>query len=362
MSVDNLQIAIDLPRSDFHLSVDLSLPGRGISVFFGPSGAGKTTLLRCVAGLDKGIGHVIVGDAVWQDSSKGIFKPVWQRSLGYVFQEASLFEHLRVSKNMLYGVQRVGTASAKRALDHAINLLGITHLLQRPTSTLSGGERQRVAIARALATEPKVLLLDEPLAALDPARRDDIMPWLEQMHCDLEIPVLYVTHSMQELVRLADYVVLLQNGTVVTEDAVTFALTSPHFAPLAGSAAGSLLQGHVTAHDEHFHLSAIDIDGELIWMPQQSLPIGTEVRLHVHANDVSLSLVAEQESSIQNRIVGQIESFVDDKHPAQILIRVRCNQNILLSRVTRRAVAQLELKRGTRVWCQIKSVALANSN
>ena len=216
-----MKLQLLLSRSDFELNVDLQLPDQGVTVLFGPSGSGKTTLLRCVAGLEPCEGHVAVGQDVWQDSRQRINKPVWQRDLGYVFQEASLFEHLNVQRNLEFGVRRLqgafkGKASPSNdALAQAIELLGIGHLLERAVSSLSGGERQRVAIARALAMQPQVLLLDEPLASLDMARKKEILPWLEQLHQHLSIPVLYVTHSLAELKRLADAVVMLQQGMVV---------------------------------------------------------------------------------------------------------------------------------------------------
>lgn len=207
-----MQIQVALTRTDFQLAVDLALPDRGITVLFGPSGSGKTSLLRCVAGLEPARGLVAIGNDTWLDTTHQINRPTWQRELGFVFQEPSLFGHLNVHDNLKFGTTRVGSAQALTALSQAIELLGLRHLLNRSVDSLSGGERQRVAIARALATQPKLLLLDEPLASLDYRKKREIMPWLEHLHQELEIPVLYVTHSISELKRLADHVVLLHDG------------------------------------------------------------------------------------------------------------------------------------------------------
>ncbi len=228
-----IQLKLSLKRNGFALDIALALPAQGVTVFFGPSGSGKTTLLRCVAGLEQATGKVMIGHDIWQDSSNRVFKPTWARDLGYVFQEASLFEHMNVWGNLNFGIKRVRTPGAKEALDLAIELLGIAHLLNRPIQGLSGGERQRVAIARALATQPRILLLDEPLASLDIARRQEILPWLENLHRELEIPVLYVTHSMQELTQLADHVVLLNNGAAQLHGPLAEIFSNPEFAATA---------------------------------------------------------------------------------------------------------------------------------
>jgi len=203
---ETLHIRLRLTRADFQLGVDLTLPSSGITVLFGPSGSGKTSLLRCVAGLERPEqARISIGSEVWQDDAAGVYLPTWQRDLGYVFQEASLFEHLNVRQNLHFGLKRTRKPGAEQALAHALELLGIGHLLHRQAGTLSGGERQRVAIARALATQPRILLLDEPLAALDIARRHEILPWLEKMRDELSLPMLYITHSADELARLADH-------------------------------------------------------------------------------------------------------------------------------------------------------------
>ena len=359
MSTGNtLQIALQLDRPGFAFQVDLALPARGITVLFGPSGSGKTTLLRCVAGLDRGQGRVVLGPHTWQDSERRLWVPPWARDLGYVFQEASLFEHLDVQANLHYGLRRVHKPGGAQALADAVRLLGIEHLLGRHPGSLSGGERQRVAMARALATQPAILLLDEPLASLDIARRQEVLPWLERLHHELQLPMLYVTHTMEELTRLADHVVLLNAGQALTQGPVVEVLSSPPFAALVGTDAGAVLQGTVVGHDSTYHLTCVEADGQPLWVRERPLALGSQVRLHIHADNVSLATREPHDSSIQNRLQGVIEAMDPDAHPASCIVTVRHRQQRLLARVTRKAVATLPLAVGQTVWAQIKSVAI----
>lgn len=361
-----LRIALTLKRPDFALAVDLSLPAQGITVLFGPSGSGKTSLLRCVAGLEQAQGRIAWGDDVWQDSAQQLFKPTWQRDIAYVFQEASLFEHLNVRQNLRFGLERV--ARARRApgsgadleagLQSALDLLGIGHLLERAVDSLSGGERQRVAIARALAVQPRLLLLDEPLAALDVARRKEVLPWLERLHADLKIPMLYVTHAVDELARLADHLVLLDDGQVQCCAPIGEAMLTPEIALALGEEAGLVAQGQIVARSAEDQLAHIAFGGGTLWASDPGLALGQTVRVRILARDVSLALSPQHDSTLQNRLQGQIVSIDADAHPAQALVRVRCDQALVLARVTVRALRQLQLQVGSTVWCQVKSVAL----
>jgi molybdate transport system ATP-binding protein len=358
-TADGLRLELSLSRGNFQLDIRLALPSSGVTVLFGPSGSGKTTLLRCVAGLEQAHGRIAIGNQLWLDSASGRILPTWLRDLGVVFQEASLFEHMNVRDNLRYGLRRTRKQGGEKALADAVDLLGIGHLFERDSSSLSGGERQRVAIARALATQPGILLLDEPLASLDIARRQEILPWLERLHGELRIPVLYVTHSMDELTRLADHVVLISEGRVRMHGPVDVVLCDPLFAAAAGGEAGAMLRGVVTGVDEEFHLTRIDIDGDTLWVKKHDLPAGSPIRLHVHANHVSLGLHKPIDSSVQNCLLGTVESISDDVHPGQAIVRVRCTRQLLLARVTRRALMELKLTAGHAVWLQIKSAALA---
>jgi molybdate transport system ATP-binding protein len=363
MSILHLQLRMD--RSAFKLDVDLQLPGQGITAIFGPSGSGKTTLLRAVAGLEKNQqGRIQIGANVWQDTLQGIDLPTWQRALGYVFQESSLLPHLSVKDNLNFGLKRalnslgnVQTEAAK-ALQASIELLGIGSLLQRMPDQLSGGERQRVAIARAIAMQPQLLLMDEPLASLDAARRQEIFPWLAKLRDELKMPMLYVTHSAEEVTRLADYLVVLEQGQVKAQGPVGTVLTQVVNPVVIGEDAGALIAGHIGAVDAEWHLSRVDFEGGRIWMRDAGLPVGKAVRIRILARDVSLATAEPLNTSIQNQLQGVIQSITPDAHPSQVMVVLKCGTEEVLARVTRRAVSELGLQLGMPVWAQVKSVAL----
>jgi len=353
------RIKLNLSRPDFTLAVDLTLPAHGISVLFGSSGSGKTSILRCVAGLERASNSLIrINGEVWQDDQARLFLPTWQRPLGYVFQEASLFEHLDVQHNLQYGLRSNKSPTAGAALSDAIELLGIGELLKRRVHQLSGGERQRVAIARALATRPRLLLLDEPLTGLDYSRRQDILPWLEKMRDELRIPMLYVTHSADEAARLADQLVVLERGQVLAAGPTTEVMSAIASPLAAGEEAGALLEGTISERDQQWHLARVAFAGGSLWLRDTGLPLGKKVRLRVLARDVSIATEEPSQTSIQNHLPCVIESVVADSHPSQALLRLSCGESVLLARVTRRAVDTLGLHEGKAAWAQVKSVAL----
>jgi molybdate transport system ATP-binding protein len=352
-------LRLQLTRQEFQLTVDLRLPSSGISVLFGPSGSGKTTLLRCVAGLERAQHALIrVDDEVWQDDTQRVFKPTWQRDLGVVFQEASLFEHLDVQQNLQFGLKRTLKNGADEALARSIELLGIGHLLKRQPHSLSGGERQRVAIARALATQPKLLLLDEPMASLDMARRHEILPWLEKMRDELKLPMLYVTHSVDEVVRLANHLVVLDKGRVKAQGEAQDVLTRTNNPAIVGDDVAVLLHGTVETVDSQWHLAKVAFDGGHMWVRDTNMHVDKAVRLRVLARDVSITLHEAQHTSIQNHIPGYISSIGDDVHPSQSLVRIQCKGSMVLARLTKKSVATLDLQSGKKVWAQVKSVAV----
>ena len=358
MSAPVSRIQLKLQRADFALDVDLELPGQGITVLFGVSGSGKTSLLRCVAGLERTPGaRVAIAGETWQDDAAGVYLPTWQRPLGYVFQEASLFEHLTVRGNLQFGLKRAQGTDAS-ALSAAIDLLGIGALLERKTSQLSGGERQRVAIARALATQPRLLLLDEPLAALDNARRQDILPWLERLRDELKIPMLYVTHSSDEVARLADTLVVLDAGKVKACGPVADVLAGLDIPVVLGDDAGALLSATIETRDERWQLAQLTFNGGSLWVRDTGLPLGRQVRVRVLARDVSIALDKPSQTSIQNLLSCVVLAIGPDTHASQTLIQLQCGQSVLLARVTARAVHELQLAPGMQVWAQVKSVAL----
>jgi len=358
-SVLHLQLSLSL--ADFTLRIDQRLPAQGITVLFGPSGSGKTTVLRCLAGLEQATGVISLEDDTWQNSASNVFRPTWQREIGYVFQEASLFEHMDVRANLHFGLRRVkgiDRAEQMQDLDAAVALLGIDHLLDRSVISLSGGERQRVSIARALATRPKLLLLDEPLASLDVARRMEVLPWLERLHQALRIPIIYVTHSMDELVRLADHVVLLDKGAVQGSGSIAQVLGSHDVARLLGDEASVIAMGEVTEQDVHHQAVQVRFGGDHVWLSDHVLSVGQTVRLRILARDVSLSLTKHEDTTIQNCLQGVIEAIEPDVSASQALVRVRCGQEMILSRVPQQSLSRLGLTVGSSVWCQIKSIVL----
>ena len=363
--MNSIHLQIQLNRSAFMLDVDLQLPGQGITAILGTSGSGKTTLLRAVAGLEKNQqGRIQIGAHIWQDTQQGIDLPTWQRPLGYVFQESSLLPHLTVSDNLNFGLKRAlktsGNAQpdAAKALQASIELLGIGNLLQRMPDQLSGGERQRVAIARAIAMQPQLLLMDEPLASLDAARRQEIFPWLSKLRDELKMPMLYVTHSADEVARLADHLVVLDKGNVKAQGPVSTVLTQVVNPVVVGEDAGALIAGHIGQVDTQWHLSRIDFEGGCVWMRDAGLPVGKAVRIRILARDVSLATSEPQNTSIQNQLLGTIQSITPDAHPSQVMVVLKCGAEEVLARVTKRAVDELGLQVGQPVWAQVKSVAL----
>jgi molybdate transport system ATP-binding protein len=342
----------------FTLDVDLALPERGVSVLFGPSGCGKTTLLRCLAGLQRAQqGRLVVDGQPWQD--EGLFLPPHRRPIGMVFQDAQLFPHLSVQGNLLYGLKRAGAAASRQTLDAAVELLGIGALLPRRPDALSGGERQRVAIARALALAPRLLLMDEPLAALDARRKQEILPFLDRLHRELTMPVVYVTHAIGEVMRLADHVVALEDGRAVASGPLHEMLARLDLPTLAqDEQAGVVLACTVAAREPQWQLARMDFDGGSLWTRDNGHPTGQPVRVQVLARDVSLSLSEATDSSIANHLSGTLQALADDVHPANQLALVRGGSVLLMSRLTRRSAERLGLQAGRRVWVQVKAVAV----
>ena len=341
----------------FTLDVDLVLPGKGVTAVFGPSGCGKTTLLRCMAGLTRATqGQLTVKGDVWQSAAQ--YMPTHQRPLGYVFQEASLFQHLTVQRNLLYGHARVPESARRIELGSVVELLGIAHLLERMPQGLSGGERQRVAIARALLTSPRLLLMDEPLAALDITRKNEFLPYLERLHDELDIPVVYVSHAPDEVARLADHIVVMQEGRTVVTGALTETLARLDLPMHLGEDAGVVLRAVVVERDTAWHLARVEFPGGSLWVRDGGHAVGHAVRVRILARDVSIALAPVVGTSIQNCLPATVEQMADDYHPALSLLRLRLGQSPLLARLTRRSAAALELESGKLVWVQIKAVAL----
>ncbi len=356
---DGLQLRFALDYPGFGLDVDLGLPARGVTALFGHSGSGKTTLLRCIAGLERArVGRLSINGELWEDSARGVFVPTHRRELGYVFQEASLFPHLSVRRNLEYGIKRIRAGAARVSMSHACALLGIEHLLERMPERLSGGERQRVGIARALLTSPRLLLLDEPLAALDIRRKNEILPYLERLHDELDIPVIYVSHSPDEVVRLADHVVMLGEGRVMAAGELRETMARLDLPTAFTEDAGVVIDGRVAEHDDDYHLTRLDFPGGQVWVARQRAEPGKVLRFRVHSRDVSLADRQLEGTSIVNLLAVRVEEIVGADTPAHVLVRMDAGGTALVARITRRSCDQLVVRPGRRMWAQIKSVAL----
>ncbi len=348
----------------FSLDAGFTSPAKGVTALFGPSGCGKTTVLRCIAGLLRVSDGVceIDGDR-WQDRF-GTFLPTHRRPLGYVFQEASLFAHLTVRRNLLFGAPRQGSGPAGGAIafDEVVDLLGVTALLDRSPRNLSGGERQRVAIGRALLSQPKLLLMDEPLSALDRATKNEILPFLERLRDRLSLPIVYITHDIAEVERLADQIVLMEKGRVLAAGPLAVLQSDPSLPLAVGRDAAVSLDGAVEAYDAAYGLVTLSIRGGRLTAPASHGAIGEHRRIRVVAGDVSLSLEPPGPSSILNTLRARIVSMkpVDlNEIVAVIALGPDGEGARLLSRLTRKSWDQLGLTEGVDVYAQVKAVALA---
>ncbi|KGF79924.1 molybdenum ABC transporter ATP-binding protein [Massilia sp. JS1662] len=355
---DGLRVRLRMDRGAFQLDVDLDLPLHGISALFGHSGSGKTTVLRAIAGLERAPGaYVALGDDVWQDDARGLFVPVHKRAIGYVFQEASLFPHLSVRANLEFGRKRVPAHERRFALEPVTALLGIEGLLERRPDGLSGGERQRVAIARALLASPRLLLMDEPLAALDLRRKQEILPYLERMHEELAIPIVYVSHAPDEVARLADHLVLLDAGKAVASGPLTETLARVDLPPSFADDAGVVLDTILAGHEEDA-LSRLEFAGGALFVGRRREAVGTHLRCRIHARDVSLALDRPQGTSIVNRLPAMVTAVAATDTPGHVLVQLRMGESPLLARITERSRRELGIAPGLRLWVQIKGVAL----
>ena len=341
----------------FTLDVDLRLPGQGVTAISGASGSGKTSLLRCIAGLQAvSAGELVLNGERWHHAGASL--PTHHRPLGYVFQEASLFEHLTAEGNLRYAQRRAH--GRELAFSQVVSLLELSGLLNRYPRQLSGGERQRVAIGRALLINPRLLLMDEPLAALDRRSRQQILAVLEQLQQQLKLPILYVAHRMEEVVRLADYLVILEQGRVAAQGELSELLSRTDLSLGAEAEAGAVLQGIVGQQDQRWQLVTVKFgDGELQLADTEGLgEAGTRVRLRVLARDVSLALDTRDRSSILNRLPAAVVRIDQGSGAAMCMVQLRIGDSLLLARVSTRAVSELGLQVGQQVFAQIKSVAI----
>lgn len=358
------QFKLTYPRQKgkgFTLDVSLKIPASGVTAIFGSSGCGKTSLLRCMAGLEKVTdGEFILHESIWQTASH--FTPVHERQQGVVFQDARLFEHLNVQGNLDFVTKRLPSESKNNSgsffsQEQIVELLGIEHLLFQMPSELSGGEKQRVAIARALLRQPKILFMDEPLAALDYKRKQEILPYLEKLSHTCRIPIIYITHSLDEVARLADYLVLMEAGKVIASGALEDVLSRVTLPIPLNNEMGVVLKAIVKEKDSGWYLMSAEFNGGSLWLKDTGQKIGESLRVRILAKDISLAL-APQDSSILNCLPAVVLDIVSDADEAMSLVQLQVGEAILIARITRRSLHHLSLQKGLAVWAQVKSVAI----
>jgi molybdate transport system ATP-binding protein len=350
---------------NFTLDTSFEAPIAGVTALFGPSGCGKTTVLRCVAGLiHVKDGYFNIGGEIWQDRDQ-TFVPTYRRPLGYVFQEASLFPHLSVRRNLLFGAPRQQPMDRPAIdFDEVVDLLGIRALLDRSPRNLSGGERQRVGFGRALLTQPKLLLMDEPLSALDRKTKGEILPFIEKLRDHFSLPIFYITHDMTEVERLAEHIVLLDKGLLVASAALSELQSDPS-SPLAASREAAVtLKGVVEDSDVKFGLAKISVPGGMLIAPPPPPPtgaVGQLRRIRILASDVSLAREEPSRSSILNVLPARVVAIKPlDRYETVVAVALgkKGDGARLLSRVTQKSLAELGLAEGQSVYAQVKYVSL----
>jgi molybdate transport system ATP-binding protein len=356
---DTLSIKLNWQRQSFHLDLDLVIPAQGVTAIYGASGSGKTSLIRCIAGLENVSGcEIVFRDQFWQKDKQ--FVPIHKRPIGYVFQEASLFPHLTAGGNLDYALKRASAGKPLATFDEVVALLGLAKVLDQYPDQLSGGERQRVAIARALLINPKLLLMDEPLASLDHHRKQELLPYLEGICRQLSVPIIYISHSIWEVSLLADHIVVLEAGRVLRSENFLQAIHSPNFPLLQEESPSSLLLCRVVEHNQQWGLTRFTVKGMekfSLWLQQCDLNPQQEVRLNILANDVSISLNHHQDTSISNIFPVTIISFEPLQH-GLLMVQLQLGEAILRAKLTLRSVERLGLTIGQDVWAQVKSAAL----
>jgi molybdate transport system ATP-binding protein len=341
----------------FRLAAQFQADGR-VTALFGPSGAGKTTLVAILAGLIRpDRGRVVVDGTVLVDTERSLFVPKHRRRVGYVFQDARLFPHLNVRHNLTFGLWFAPGPRVKPQFDAVVDLLGIGHLLERRPAGLSGGEKSRVAIGRALLARPRLLLMDEPLAALDEARRAELLPYLERLRDEAGVPIVYVSHAVAEVARLATTLVLLDRGSVTAcGPAGDILRRLDLFRPEAGEA-GAVLEARVTGHDEEFGLTSLATGAGEIRAPRLDFPVGTRLRIRIGARDVIVATERPAGISALNVLEGQVTA-IEEAGPVRAAVTIACGSEAIAASLTRRSVHDLGLAPGRPVFAIIKGVAV----
>lgn len=355
-----MSVAVDIRHrlGDFNLAVRFESRGR-LTALFGRSGAGKTSLVNIIAGLIRpDHGRISVDGETLVDTESGIFLPRHRRRVGYVFQEGRLFPHLSVRRNLLYGQWFTPRAQRYETLERIVELLGIGPLLERRPGSLSGGEKQRVAIGRALLASPRLLLMDEPLASLDEGRKTEILPYIERLRDEIRVPIVYVSHSVPEVTRLATTLVVLSDGKLVASGDAAEVMGRLDLFPLTGRyEAGALIETRIAAHDTVYGLTVLQSSAGELRVPQIDLPLGAALRVHVRARDVMIGLKAPEQLSALNVLAGHVAE-IGPASGTIVDVKLDLHGTALLARVTRLTVDRLGLQPGKPVFAVIKSIAL----
>lgn len=351
-----IQVALKLARAEFLLDLNLRLPGKGVTALFGRSGSGKTTILRSIAGLETlDNATIIVNGKTWQ--CQETYLPTHQRPIGYVFQEPNLFPHLDVNENLLFSYNRVDKAERYVSFEATVKSLGLTNITHCYPHQLSGGQKQRVAIARTLLTSPRLLLMDEPMASLDLASKAEILPYIETLQSTLNIPIIYVSHAIEEVSRLADHIVLLDSGKILAQGSTQDMLTRTDLYLARDDNAAAVVHCVVKTHT-HDYMTVLDLSNhQQLHVPLQQVETNTIIKARIHAKDVSIALEAPRQLSINNCLTAQLMEVSDDTHPANVLLRLDVSGQPILSRISRRSFSRLNLKLGQMLYALVKAVS-----
>jgi len=350
------RFVLNRPTQNFCLEVDLDIPGQGVTAIFGRSGSGKTSLLRCIAGLEKAdMGELKVASNYWQQGP--LFLPTHKRELGFVFQDAGLLEHLSVLGNLEYVKKRCKQKTDPKFYQQVLEILKVTALLTRYPQQLSGGEKQRVAIARALLSQPQLLLMDEPLASLDEEHKQQILPYLEQLHQVFNLPVLYVTHSVSEVSRLAEHVLVLEQGKLVAQGKPSQIFSQIHSYEDSAEVI-TMLDARVTDKTLDWQLVTLTTNVGELELPDPGIELGYTTRLRIRAKDVSLSRSEDKLSSILNRLPVTVVAITASKEPAMQIVELGSAKGRLLALVSKKSVSLLQLQPGEQLWAQVKSASI----
>ena len=361
--MNHLSTKIKIDLENFTLNAELDIPIHGFMVMFGRSGSGKTTFLRCLSGLERAPdGYLKIGNEIWQDESQGIFIPASERQVGYVFQDTRLFPHLNVEGNLRYGFKRRVLKNGERFFSQVVDIMDLNFLLNRYPNKLSGGEKKRVAVARAVLASPRLLLMDEPLVGLDSKLKNKILPYFQRMQSELNIPVFYVTHSLNESLQLANTMLLMDKGEIVVTGSIEDVFLSPDLGLHLGQAlVGSVLDTTVARQDEEFQLTILKFKEQTLYVPRRNVALGSKLRIHIRAEDVTLAIAPIQsQTSVLNVLPAWVVTTrTSSKDNCKVEVELDIGSP-LLATITRKSLSQLNIKSGQKVYAHIKAIRMAH--